>query len=516
MKQSAMKQNVIMRHRGISIFLAVVIAVIVGLSVSPVKAVLLKTDLLIYLLLLTLVAFFTYVRSKEHLVAPWRQVLRRPLAMAALVILSAYVLVGLLDSVHFRKALPPQKVMQEMSGSSKQTADVHYSVEVLSVLDVIADPIRLNVEKSYSAPLAAHLFSKDTVEQADGSTKRAYPRLVFGGAHLDDPSSQHTGDIVQRGISAIFIALLVWLLAVMLWIAYLSFVHSRAFKEQMHLILSGNAVLPWRTIYATLGVLLLFAVVVIQLGIDYHLLGTDKVGNDVLYLSLKSIRTGLVIGTLTTLIMLPFAIMLGIMAGHFRGWIDDAIQYIYTTLSSIPGVLLIAAAILSVDLYINNNPDLFETVIERADIRLLFLCMILGITSWTGLCRLLRGETMKLREMDYIQAATAFGVSNTKIISRHILPNVMHIVLIAVVLDFSGLVLAEAVLSYVGVGVDPSMVSWGNMINSARLEMAREPVVWWSLVAAFWFMFLLVLAANLFADAVRDAFDPRVSFEHKD
>jgi len=100
-------------------------------------------------------------------------------------------------------------------------------------------------------------------------------------------------------------------------------------------------------------------------------------------------------------------------------------------------------------------------------------------------------------------------VSNSKIISRHILPNVMHIILIAVVLDFSGLVLAEAVLSYVGVGVDPSMASWGNMINSARLEMAREPVVWWSLVSAFWFMFLLVLAANVFSDAVRDAFDPR-------
>jgi len=134
----------------------------------------------------------------------------------------------------------------------------------------------------------------------------------------------------------------------------------------------------------------------------------------------------------------------------------------------------------------------------------------LGITSWTGLCRLLRGESLKLREADYIQAAQAFGVSNLKIITRHILPNVMHIVLILVVLDFSGLVLAEAVLSYVGVGVDPSMISWGNMINGARLEMAREPIVWWSLMAAFIFMLLLVLTANLFADAVRDAFDPRL------
>jgi len=93
---------------------------------------------------------------------------------------------------------------------------------------------------------------------------------------------------------------------------------------------------------------------------------------------------------------------------------------------------------------------------------------------------------------------------------RHILPNVMHIVLISVVMDFSGLVLAEAVLSYVGVGVDPGMISFGTMINAARLEMGREPVVWWSLASAFLFMLLMVLAANLFSDAVRDAFDPRI------
>jgi peptide/nickel transport system permease protein len=122
----------------------------------------------------------------------------------------------------------------------------------------------------------------------------------------------------------------------------------------------------------------------------------------------------------------------------------------------------------------------------------------------------MRGESLKLREMEYIQAAQAFGVSDFKIILRHILPNVMHIVLIAIVMDFSGLVLAEAVLSYVGVGVDPSMISFGTMINSARLEMAREPMVWWSLSAAFGFMFLLVLCANLFSDAVRDSFDPRM------
>ena len=186
------------------------------------------------------------------------------------------------------------------------------------------------------------------------------------------------------------------------------------------------------------------------------------------------------------------------------------IQYLYTTLNSIPGVLLIAASVLMMQVVIDTHPEWFATSAERADARLLALCLILGVTSWTGLCRLLRGETLKLRELDYVQAARAFGVSQARIMARHILPNLMHIVLISVVMDFSGLVLAEAVLSYVGVGVDPSTISFGTMINTARMELSREPMVWWSLLAAFVFMFLLVLSANLFADAVRDAFDPRM------
>jgi peptide/nickel transport system permease protein len=137
------------------------------------------------------------------------------------------------------------------------------------------------------------------------------------------------------------------------------------------------------------------------------------------------------------------------------------------------------------------------------------LIIILGVTSWTGLCRLLRAETLKISQVDFVTAARAFGVSKFGIIRKHIIPNLMHIILIAVVLDFSGLVLAEAVLSYVGVGVDPTMHSWGNMINQARLEMAREPMVWWSLFSAFVFMFILVLAANLFSDRVQTVLDPR-------
>jgi len=139
------------------------------------------------------------------------------------------------------------------------------------------------------------------------------------------------------------------------------------------------------------------------------------------------------------------------------------------------------------------------------------LCVIIGAISWTTLCRLLRAETLKLRETDYVQAARCFGVSGVRIMLRHILPNAFHIVLITVVLEFSGLVLAEAVLSYVGVGVDPSTISFGTMINNARGELAQDPVIWWSITAAFVFMVGLVLSANLFADAVREAFDPRAA-----
>jgi peptide/nickel transport system permease protein len=118
---------------------------------------------------------------------------------------------------------------------------------------------------------------------------------------------------------------------------------------------------------------------------------------------------------LTTLVTLPFALVLGVAAGYYRGRVDDLVQYLYTTLASIPGVLLVAASALLLDGLMTRHEDAFSSLIVRADLRLLALCVILGITSWTGLCRLLRGETLKLREFDYVQAARAFGVGHWRI-----------------------------------------------------------------------------------------------------
>jgi peptide/nickel transport system permease protein len=418
--------------------------------------------------------------------------------MAAATVLAFFVAVGLLDTVHFRPALPDEP--------GKPRA---YSGEVRSLLDVVAEPLRRQREKTYSAPFATHLFAKETMELPDGRQVRDFPRLRYGGAHLADPDRDRAGDIARRAAAGAAGGAAIWALAAGL-LAWRAGRRRGGPAAGWRALWRGETPVPWRAILATLGVMLAVGGAAVALSTHYHILGTDKTGQDVFYQSLKSVRTGLVIGTLTTLVMLPFALLLGIMAGYYRGWVDDVIQYLYTTLSSIPGVLLIAAAVLMMQVYIETHPELFDTVTHRADLRLFFLCVILGITSWTGLCRLLRGETLKLTELEYIQAAHAFGVRDLRVILRHILPNVMHIVLIAIVMDFSGLVLAEAVLSYVGVGVDPSMISFGTMINAARLEMAREPMVWWSLASAFLFMFVLVLSANLFADAVRDAFDPRI------
>jgi peptide/nickel transport system permease protein len=465
--------------------------------------VLLTTDCLVWLLAAAVAAYFLHVRGAPHLLVPWKRVTRSASGMSALVVLAVFVTVGLLDSLHYRPAL-------DRKGEKGETV---YAVEAASVLDKIASPLRQHRERTYSAPLATRAYARETLEipQADGKIKqvREYPRLAWGGTHLKD-ESEYVQDVAMRGLVGLALALIVWFGLAFAAVSRCAFMRKTGRREAWLAIWRAETAVPWWSMLLTAGTLLALIGPALGLCTGYHVLGTDKVGQDVLYLALKSIRTGLVIGTVTTLVLLPFAVTLGIMAGYFRGWIDDLIQYLYTTINSIPGVLLIAAAVLLMQVYVDQHPELFPTSAQRADLRLLFLCMILGLTSWTGLARLLRGEALKLRELEYIQAAQAFGVRDARIIGRHILPNVMHIVLISLVMDFSGLVLAEAVLSYVGVGVDPSMISFGTMINAARLEMSREPVVWWALAAAFVFMFVLVLAANLFADAVRDAFDPRV------
>lgn len=428
----------------------------------------------------------------------WRGTLRAVCsdrrAAWGLVVLAPYLAVTLLDSLH----LSPQV--------GEQDGEPVYSTRVLSVLDLALTGLRERRESTYSAPLAVRSFSKETVER-DGVATKGYPRLAHGGAHLEDEGGR-LADVALRGALGAGAGAAAWLAMVVAGSALLARRRTGVAAALRCGLGSPGAL---RTALVTALAILAVGGAVAALGARYHVLGTDKVGQDILYLTLKNFRTGISIGLLTTIALLPLAVLLGIAAGYFRGKADDIIQYAYITLNSIPGVLLIAAAILTLTIFFDANPDLFESNERRADLRLVCLCLILGLTSWTGLCRLLRAETLKVSEMEYVHAAHALGVRPFTVMVRHIFPNVAHLVLIATVMDFSGLVLAEAVLSYIGIGVDPTSNSFGLMINAARQELSRTPAVWWPLASAFVFMSLLVLAVNFIADAVRDVLDPRLA-----
>lgn len=461
------------------------------------QPVFLLTDLFVLAVLLGVLIYVWRVRRDSYLLANWRLAFKRPVAMSSALVLFFFLLIATLDSFHYRAALP-----------SLPDQSVRYAGEAVSLLDGLLSPLANARERSYSAPLAATGFRKETIDK-DGQKVRDYPRLKFGGAHLTDSTIELASDVGLRSVQALGMAL--GLIGILTAIALSLAVRrtQQPWSKVCQQFWRGQTYWPWRTIFITLSCMLLVMVWVVVLSQHYHVFGTDRTGNSVLLFALKSVRTALVIGTLTTLVVLPLALLLGVMAGYFRGWVDELIQYVYTVLASIPDVLLIAASVLLLQVFIDQNTGFFATALERSDARLFFLCMVLGVTSFTGLCRLVRGETLKLRELEYIQSARAMGVSTPRILRRHIVPNLMHLVLINTVMQFSSFVMAEAVLSYVGVGVDPKTASFGVMINTARAELAATPIVWWTLSTAFVFMFLIVLSANLLADAVRDAFDPR-------
>ena len=456
------------------------------------RFVFLLTDAVVWLLLIVILSCVRYAFVNPEWRRKWSQLAENKVAIVSAGILSVFFSIALLDSVHFRLALPSEAGFAQA-----------YSPKTISALEFFVSENIAGTERSYSAPFALRDFDKTTVV-TDGKPERVFARLKGAQPNLKEeerPQKLFTDCAKGAAFGAVltsgFLALCVGFVAL----------------RKKSLSLATKATLskknPYRPFIAVWGVFLFFVGLLTVLWPGWHIFGTDAVGNDVLFSAVKSIRTAVVIGSLATFCTVPLAIGFGIAAGFFKGKVDDIIQYIYTTITSIPSVLLIAASVLMIQVYIDKNPMLYETGLERADIRLFFLSVIIGITGWAGLARLLRAETMKLSEADFITASRAFGVSPFRIMTRHILPNVAHIVLIVAVLDFSGIVLYEAVLSYVGVGVDPTMHSFGSMINLAASEMGRTPSVWWNLLACFLFMVTMVLSANLFAAGVRDVFDPR-------
>lgn len=223
--------------------------------------------------------------------------------------------------------------------------------------------------------------------------------------------------------------------------------------------------------------------------VDGHLyiLGSDNLGRDVAERLIQGSRIAFHVGIMTSLIAMPLGILLGCLGGYFGGKVDSFVVWICATMSSMPGLLFILA------------------IAMIAGKGLLGIYLGIGLTTWVGICRNIRGEVIKHRDRAYVQAARVMGYSSLRIIFAHILPNVMHIVLITFSVRFPASVATEVFISFLGIGVQGEP-SWGIMINNARVRLWQG--IWWELAFVTLAIFLLVLTFNHLADALRDIYDP--------
>ena len=221
-----------------------------------------------------------------------------------------------------------------------------------------------------------------------------------------------------------------------------------------------------------------------------HWMGTDGLGRDVMARLVQGVRIAFMVGIITSLIAIPIGVFLGCLAGYYGGRVDDFIVWLYNTFASMPGLLFILA---------------IAMVVGKG---LIGIYLGIGLTTWVGICRLVRGEVIKHKDQSYVQAARALGLSSGRIIFKHILPNIMHVIIITFTLRFPAAVGTEVVMSFLGIGVQGEP-SWGLMINSARMRLWQG--MWWEMTFVTLAVFLLVLAFNLLGDALRDALDPRLN-----
>ncbi len=223
-----------------------------------------------------------------------------------------------------------------------------------------------------------------------------------------------------------------------------------------------------------------------------HWMGTDALGRDVFQRMLQGTRIAYQVGIITALIAIPIGVFFGCLAGYFGGKVDSFVVWLYSTFASMPGLLFILA---------------IAMVVGKG---LLGIFLGIGLTTWVGICRLIRGEVIKHKEQAYVTAARTLGMSWPRILFRHILPNVTHVIIVTFTLRFPAAVSTEVFMSFLGIGVQ-NEPSWGVMINSARMRLWHG--VWWEMAFVTLAIFGLVLAFNLLGDALRDALDPRLRTE---
>ena len=242
-----------------------------------------------------------------------------------------------------------------------------------------------------------------------------------------------------------------------------------------------------------------------------HWFGTDYQGRDVFWRSLAGAGTAVKIGMSASIISSVLGVILGMLAGYFGKWVDDLVVWIYSTFASMPTLLFILAFALLVSkgflfppaaAALKHFADFFH-----ADMGMIAVYLGIGLTGWVGLCQVVRAETMKLRETGYVLAAKSMGFNPLRIIFRHILPNIFHLVIIYFTIRFAYSVMTEVIVSYLGLGVE-SAPSWGVMISDGQEGLWRG--LWWEVTAATALMFFMVLPLHLLGDYLRDILDPRL------
>ncbi len=221
-----------------------------------------------------------------------------------------------------------------------------------------------------------------------------------------------------------------------------------------------------------------------------HWMGTDEYGRDVLSRMLYGGRISLSVGFVAVGISLFVGVLLGALAGYFGGWVDQAIMRTVDIVLCIPTLFLILMLIVFL------GPSLFNIMV------------IIGLTSWTELSRLVRAEFLTLKQRDYVSAARAVGASNRRIIFIHILPNALAPIFISATFGVAGAILLESGLSFLGLGVQPPMASWGNILTSGKDYITQA---WWLTMTPGLAIFITVLGYNLLGDGLRDIMDPRLS-----
>ena len=220
-----------------------------------------------------------------------------------------------------------------------------------------------------------------------------------------------------------------------------------------------------------------------------HPLGTDDLGRDVLTRILYGARISLLVGFVAVGIATGIGILLGALAGYYGRWVDALLMRFVDIMLCFPTFFLILAVIAFLD------PSIWNIMI------------IIGLTGWMGVARLVRAEFLSLRERDFVLAARAVGADDARIIFRHILPNALSPVLVSVTLGVAGAILTESALSFLGIGVQPPTPSWGNMLITGKQTLGTA---WWMSVFPGLAILVTVLGYNLLGEGIRDALDPRI------